>query len=102
MNQLKALVSFFSNLWNSLPHPLQAVVICFVTAALAEGGKIFADYPYTCISWFCAKKDLSLMVVSGLVAVRAFYMLPSHRVAQLSLIPTPPAPPESGPPAKAM
>ena len=107
MNRLKALISLFLNLWNSLPHQAQAGVICFASAAIAEGGKILSDFPNTCISWYCAQHDLWLMVVAGVAAVRIFYMLPSHRVAQLVISTQPPEPPPeqpplSGPPAKAM
>jgi hypothetical protein len=82
MNQLKAL-------WAQLPHPVQALAILFVTTAgttlthSLESGIV----PRT---WGDAKHMLGTAAVAGIVAVRAFYMLPNK--------PTAPAAP---PPAKA-
>lgn len=90
---MKTLIQKAKAFWASLPHPVQALAILFASAALTEGGKIFADFPNLCLSLACLKHDASLMAVAGIVAVRTFYMFPNRALA-----PQPPEPPE---PAKA-
>lgn len=70
MNQLKAF-------WASLPHFVQALIVAFVGGAGAEIGKIASDYPNICLVVVCLKHDLGLIVGAGIVAARAFYMLPN-------------------------
>lgn len=66
------------SLWACLPHPVQALVIAFVGGCGAEVGRLAADFPNICISTSCAKHDLGLIIGAGLVAARAFYMLPNR------------------------
>ena len=69
MNKLKAF-------WASLPHAVQAIVVLFVTTAGTTIAHSIEDgvVPHT---WADAKHMLGTAVVAGIVAVRAFYMLPN-------------------------
>lgn len=75
MNKLKAL-------WARLPHPVQAGIVTFIGAAGAtithaiEEGRV----PNTWADW---KHLVGTAVVAGLIALKAFYMLPSNGTAQL-------------------
>jgi hypothetical protein len=62
--------------WASLPHAVQAIVILFVTTAGTTIVHSIEDgiVPHT---WADAKHMLGTAVVAGIVAVRAFYMLPN-------------------------
>ena len=78
MNQLKLL-------WSSLPHPVQALIIAFATAAgttllhaLSEGN---------CFTAICLKHALASSLLAGVAAARAFYMVPNR---QQPPDPTPP------------
>jgi len=72
--------------WASLPHWLQAGVILFVTTAGTTIAHSIEDgiFPST---WADVKHLAATAIVAGVVAVRAFYMLPSNR-------PQLPAPPD--------
>lgn len=70
MNKLKAL-------WASLPHPVQALVLAFATAAgttfvhaIGEDG---------CFALECLKHYAATSVGAGLIAARAFYMVPNRQ-----------------------
>lgn len=63
--------------WASLPHYVQMLIIAFIGGCGAEIGKIAADYPNICLSGLCLKHDIGLIVGAGVVAARAFYMLPN-------------------------
>lgn len=64
-------------LWASLPHPLQALIVAFVGGAGAEIGRIASQWPNICITGVCLKQDVGLIIGAGIVAARAFYMLPN-------------------------
>lgn len=66
-------------LWASLPHPVQALVVAFVGGCGAEIGNIAADFPDICLNAVCLKHDVGLVLGAGLVAARAFYMLPNKK-----------------------
>ena len=70
MNRLKAF-------WASLPSPVQAVLVAFsaaffesLTHALSEGGMTFSKATVLHL--------LKGAIVAGVVAARAFYMLPNR------------------------
>ena len=62
--------------WASLPHIVQAGVVLFVTTVGTTIAHSIEDgiFPHT---WADAKHMLGTAVVAGIVAVRAFYMLPN-------------------------
>lgn len=70
------LISKAKQFWASLPHPAQAAVITFVGAAGAtithaiEEGRV----PNT---WADCKHLIGTAIVAGLIALRAFYILPN-------------------------
>ena len=70
MQKLKAL-------WARLPHPVQAIIVAFVGGCGAEIGNIAGDFPNMCFDPVCLKRDLGLIVGAGIVAAKAFYMLPN-------------------------
>jgi hypothetical protein len=82
VNTLKGIYKYLLSVWASLPHWVQAILVAFAGGALTEGGKLFADFPDICWTGACFKHDLSLMISAGVVAARAFYMLPNGQ-AQL-------------------
>lgn len=63
--------------WASLPHFVQALIVAFIGGAGSEIGKIAADWPNVCLTSLCLRHDLGLIVGAGVVAARAFYMLPN-------------------------
>jgi len=69
VNKLKAF-------WASLPHAVQAIVILFVTTVGTTIAHSIEDgiVPH---NWADAKHMLGTAIVAGIVAVRAFYMLPN-------------------------
>ena len=69
MNKLKAF-------WASLPHAVQALVILFVTTVGTTIAHSIEDgiFPHNLAD---AKHMLGTALVAGIVAVRAFYMLPN-------------------------
>ena len=71
------MIQKLKNFWSSLPHPVQALVVAFVGGCGAEIGNIAADFPNICVNAVCLKRDIGLIVGAGLVAARAFYMLPN-------------------------
>lgn len=80
--------------WNSLPHPVQAM-LCFA-ATTAGTAFVRAVSDGNCYSWICLKHSAFASVVAGLAVVRAFYMLPngtSQLVAQAKAANTPGNPP---------
>lgn len=74
MNKLKAL-------WASLPHPAQAVILAFVTAAGTTFLRAFGEDD--CFSLVCLKQYAATSLLAGVATARAFYMVPNR----------PPAPP---------
>lgn len=74
INRLKAF-------WASLPHAVQAGAILFVTTAGTSVVHAIEDgiVPH---SWADIRHLLGTAVVAGVIAVRAFYMLPNGK-AQL-------------------
>ena len=68
-------------LWASLPHQLQAGIVCFVSAAGVTAMHAFEDGGFVWTG--AALKHLAgTAVVAGIVALRAFYMLPSKQAAK--------------------
>lgn len=68
MNKLKAF-------WASLPHPVQAGLILFATTAGTTLAHAIEES--FCFSTQCLKHYAASAIVAGVVAVRAFYMLPN-------------------------
>jgi hypothetical protein len=81
MDRLKALQA----LWASLPHPVQALLLAFGTAAGTTF--IHALSEANCYSGACLKHYAATSIAAGLVAARAFYMVPNRQV--------PPTPPQA-------
>lgn len=73
---LNKAVQLFRNLWSSLPHPVQAGVVLFATAAGTSLGKVLTDPASACWTWACIKQYIGIAIGAGIVAVKAFYMLP--------------------------
>jgi hypothetical protein len=73
---MNALIQKLKAFWASLPHAVQALVVLFVTTAGTTIAHSIEDgiVPHT---WADAKHMLGTAVVAGIVAVRAFYMLPN-------------------------
>jgi hypothetical protein len=95
VNRLKAF-------WASLPHPVQAIAVLFVTTVSTTVAHSIEDgiVPHT---WADAKHMLGTAVVAGIVAVRAFYMLPNGKAQVVAQAKppdagTPPTPPPQAPP----
>lgn len=91
MNKLKALWNSLPKFWASLPHPVQAIIVAFLGGCSAELGKLgdavvnamlSGNWSAVCFSLACLKHDIALTIFAGLVAARAFYMLPNGK-AQL-------------------
>lgn len=68
MTKLKAL-------WASLPHPVQAIIVAFVTAA----GTAFSQslFQNLCFTSACLKHEAWSAILAGAAAARAFYMVPN-------------------------
>lgn len=77
--------------WRSLPHQLQGAVVAFGTA----GGAVLGEELQSLLAGHASftgatiKTDLLSAAAAGLLAARAFYMVPSRA-------PQPPDPPTSG------
>ena len=87
MNKLKAF-------WASLPHQVQALLILFGTGASTTLAKELQAYLAGTLSFSVSslEHDLGMAIVSGLTAVRVFYMLPNRDVPPTSPVtPLPPA-----------
>lgn len=80
MNKVKAF-------WASLPHPVQAVIVAFGGGAGAEIGQLAAGYPNICLTGICLKHDIGLVVGAGIIAARAFYMVPNRAPAPRAALP---------------
>jgi hypothetical protein len=79
MNRLKALKA----LWSSLPHPVQAILVAFGTAAATAFLHAFSEA--NCYSSACLGHYALTSLAAGAAAARAFYMVPNRTL--------PPAPP---------
>jgi hypothetical protein len=83
--KIKAYIQKLQALWASLPHSVQAALLAFAAAAgttfvhaISEGG---------CFAAVCLKHYAATSIGAGLVAARAFYMVPNRPV---SSVPPPP------------
>lgn len=78
MNKLKTL-------WASLPHPVQALILLFVTTAGTTLGKELQELflGNEAFTWAVLQHDLVVAVLAGAAVVRAFYMLPNASGKQL-------------------
>lgn len=72
------MIQKINNAWASLPHGVQAAIVTFVAAAgttvahaIEDGGVSF--------SVASVKHLAGTAVIAGVVALRAFYMLPSSK-----------------------
>jgi len=63
------------NLWCALPHQVQALLIAFGTAAGTT--LVHAISEGDCFATACLKHYIATAISAGLIAARAFYMLPS-------------------------
>ena len=72
-------------LWASLPHPVQALILLFVTTAGTTLGKEFQELLLgnEAFTWAVLQHDLVVAVLAGVAVVRAFYMLPNGSGKQL-------------------
>lgn len=61
------------NYWNSLPHPVQAVIMLFGGAAIAVLKRNFAD-AHGCLTESCLKGYAWAAVHGGVTAVIALYI----------------------------
>lgn len=71
MNKLKAI-------WGAIPHPIQALIVTFVSAAVASLGQALSNPQTLCFTVVCLKGYAGGMIAAGIVACRAFYMLPNR------------------------
>jgi ABC-type Co2+ transport system permease subunit len=86
---MKKLIASVKAFWASLPHQVQAACILFGTAVITTLGKefqalIFGTANFTRSS---LQHDLSMAIVAGVVAVRAFYMVPSQPAEKSAELP---------------
>jgi hypothetical protein len=76
---LKSAWAGLQELWASLPHPVQAGIVMFTTAAGTTLGKelqaLWAGNE--AFTWLALKHDIGAAVAAGFIALRAFYMLPN-------------------------
>jgi hypothetical protein len=68
-----------TNFWAGLPHPVQAIILAFITAAGTTLGKELQELlsGNEAFTWLALKHDIALAAFAGLAAVRTFYMLPN-------------------------
>lgn len=79
MTKLKAL-------WAALPHPVQALIVAFITAA---GTAFFqAISENLCFTVACLKHEAYTAVIAGIAAARAFYMVPNKPAPKPAPLPT--------------
>jgi hypothetical protein len=76
--------------WNSLPHPVQAVITLFTTMALTTLSKelqqlLSGDAAFT---WPTLRHDIAFAVMSGAAAVQTFYMIPNRKPQPTDATPT--------------
>lgn len=76
MNQLKAAYAAAKQLWAKLPHQVQAAIVIAVSASATSLHHALSD-PSACLQFHCLRHYLVTAVITGIVAGRAFYMLPS-------------------------
>lgn len=75
---MNKLIQQAKEFWSSLPHEAQAAIVVFVAAAGASIGRTFSDPATACWQWMCLKHYIGGALVSGVVALRAFYMFPNR------------------------
>lgn len=80
MIKVRLLYAAVMDLWNQLPHQLQAGIILFGTATLTGLGKeLQAEFDgRSGFTWLSLRHDLWMAITAGILAVRAFYMLPNR------------------------
>lgn len=65
------------DVWHSLPHQVQAIILIFASGAGPFIWKIYSD-PNACWQWSCIKHSLSAALDAGVVSLCAFYMRPGR------------------------
>jgi hypothetical protein len=61
--------------WGTLPHSVQAAIVTFASAAF--GTFVHAASEQGCYTGACLKHYAATAITTGLIALRAFYMIPS-------------------------
>lgn len=79
---MKKLFSALTTFWGGLPHQLQAILVAFAAAALGTLSKEFEALlsGSQAFTWLTLRHDIASALAEGIIAARAFYMLPSPSV----------------------
>jgi hypothetical protein len=91
---LRKLIAQAKAFWASLPHPVQATVLVFVTVTFTTLTKELQELIFGMggFTWVSLEHDISVAVVAGFIAAKAFYMLPNRDMpAQVKQLPANPA-----------
>jgi hypothetical protein len=63
--------------WASIPHPVQALIVAFVSGAGAAAAHAYEDAGFH-MSWGELHHLLPTAIAAGVVAARALYMVPNR------------------------
>ncbi|MBV8807964.1 MAG: hypothetical protein JO033_04765 [Acidobacteriaceae bacterium] len=72
-------------MWGSLPHPVQALIIAFASAAASTFAHAWSEH--MCFTRECLKHYAAISISAGVVAARAFYMMPNRSQAAAPVVP---------------
>jgi hypothetical protein len=84
--------------WNRLPHQVQAGITIFATMAATTLAKELQGYlsGNQAFTWLTLRHDIAAAVTAGLLALKAFYMIPAG--TQPEQLVTPPKQSQLNPP----
>jgi hypothetical protein len=87
---MSKLIAALKRFWSSLPHQVQAGVTVFASMALTTLAKeleqlLSGNDAFTALA---LRHDVAVAVMAGVVALKAFYMMPNRGLPPAS--PTPP------------
>jgi hypothetical protein len=76
---ISKLIAKLKAVWASLPHQVQAGVTVFASMALTTLAKEFEQLlsGNAAFTWLALRHDIAVAVMAGIVALKAFYLLPN-------------------------
>jgi hypothetical protein len=94
---MQKLWQYFRDFWNSLPHTVQGGLIAFASGFAAAAAHELSE-PTACFSPSCLRHYVPTFIAAGVVALRAFYLIPSTSAKNGNgngPLPTPPPAPRA-------
>jgi len=92
---MSKLWQYLRDFWNNLPHTVQGGLIAFASGFAAAAAHYLTDET-ACFSLACVRHVVPTFIAAGVVALRAFYLIPSsHNGNGNGPLPTPPPAPRA-------